>query len=446
VRREAGPAARSRFRILLLLGLALLASIAGGLAAHPPGAFDIGSIPRLSAYVSVTCAGVGCYFGAVALLRAGGLPRGALAVVLGVAAAMRLMTLAAPPFLSSDIYRYVWDGRVQNAGINPYEYLPAAPELSKLRDGVVYPHINRVDYAPTIYPPVAQAIFRLVTAISPTVLAMRLAMAALEALGIAAMLRLLAIAGRPPELVAIYAWNPVFAWEYAGSGHIDAASIGCIGLALLFAVSRRRGLAGLALGAAVMCKFLPAALFPALWRRWDLRLPLAAAAVIVIGYACFIAAGWRVLGFLPGYAAEEGLTSGSGVFWLWAIEQAVGTLPHWVTLAYFALAAAVLLALAAWIGFFSPWPDDPAARTRRVGWAGLLLASGLMLAVTPHYPWYFGWIAFLACLAPSPAAIFLAGASVILYLDPQNYSPWWPAVVYLPVPLLLAWSRLRSVR
>src|SRR5437763_1627343 len=75
------------------------------------------------------------------------------------AAAMRLMALFAPPYLSSDIYRYVWDGRVLAAGINPYRYIPTDPQLDHLRDPAIWPEINRSNYAPTIYPPAAQAIF-----------------------------------------------------------------------------------------------------------------------------------------------------------------------------------------------------------------------------------------------------------------------------------------------
>ena len=55
-------------------------------------------------------------------------------VVLLVAAALRLPLIVSPPFLSTDIYRYVWDGRVQAAGVNPYRYLPADPALASLRD------------------------------------------------------------------------------------------------------------------------------------------------------------------------------------------------------------------------------------------------------------------------------------------------------------------------
>src|SRR5262245_9963667 len=60
--------------------------------------------------------------------------RSALLIVLAAAAAMRLVLLFAEPYLSSDIYRYIWDGRVQAAGINPYRYVPNASELAVLRD------------------------------------------------------------------------------------------------------------------------------------------------------------------------------------------------------------------------------------------------------------------------------------------------------------------------
>src|SRR5262245_31348495 len=44
----------------------------------------------------------------------------ALWLVVGTAIILRVMLLATEPLLSTDIYRYVWDGKVQAAGINPY--------------------------------------------------------------------------------------------------------------------------------------------------------------------------------------------------------------------------------------------------------------------------------------------------------------------------------------
>src|SRR5437588_8585338 len=95
--------------------------------------------------------------------------RSTLIIVIVFAVLFRLSLLFSPPYLSDDIYRYVWDGRVQAAGINPYRYIPADAALEKLRDGKIYPRINRKDYARTIYPPVAEAVLFLTTRISESV-------------------------------------------------------------------------------------------------------------------------------------------------------------------------------------------------------------------------------------------------------------------------------------
>ena len=153
--------------------------------------------------------------------------------MLGVAIAMRLPPLLAPPFLSSDLNRYIWDGRVQQAGINPYVYVPADPALASLRDDMIYPHVYRADYAPTIYPPMAQVIFAAIAGIAETRFAVKLTMLGFEALALFCVALALRRASLSETRLLIYAWNPVAAWAFAGNGHVDAAAIGFIGCALL---------------------------------------------------------------------------------------------------------------------------------------------------------------------------------------------------------------------
>src|SRR5690348_12224079 len=87
----------------------------------------------------------------------------ALLAIIAIAVVSRGFLLAHEPLLSTDIYRYIWDGKVQAAGINPYRYVPADEALKALRDSAIFPNINRADYAVTIYPPVAQMFFFVVT-------------------------------------------------------------------------------------------------------------------------------------------------------------------------------------------------------------------------------------------------------------------------------------------
>src|SRR5258706_6508458 len=62
-----------------------------------------------------------CYVVGILGLRGAANPA-ALGLVLVVAAACRAALLPAPPTLSTDAYRYVWDARVAAAGISPNRY------------------------------------------------------------------------------------------------------------------------------------------------------------------------------------------------------------------------------------------------------------------------------------------------------------------------------------
>jgi hypothetical protein len=67
----------------------------------------------------------------------------------------------------------------------------------------------------------------------------------------------------------------------------------------------------------------------------------------------------------------------------------------------------------------------------------------LIFAISPHYPWYFAWLAVPCVLAPTPVVVWLSAAPVLMYLDTFGDRFVWPSVVYVPAVLLAA-SRLRS--
>jgi hypothetical protein len=429
-------------RLLAASGALLVGLTLGALALHVPGAATVGSADLKDAFIGVVALAVAVYFAAVWLVLRRPLPTRAVFLVLAVAVAVRIPLLLAPPFLSSDVFRYVWDGRVQAAGVNPYRFIPVDPALAGLRDDAIYPMINRADYAPTIYPPAAQVIFAAVGRVSQTTLAMKAAMVGFEALAVLCLLRLLAMARQPPSRILIYAWNPLAIWSFAGNGHIDAAVIGLLAAALLARVLRRDALAGAVFGAAVLVKFLPIVVAPALWRaRAGWRFAAAAVVVIVALYACYAGVGWRVLGFLPGYSSEEGLSNGSGVWLLAGLAELVD-LPREAAPLYFGAVAIALSALGAWIAFRRhPAPGSADDAVAVCGGAAILMAC-LTAAISPHYPWYFAWLALPSVVRPFRAVLWLSAAPVLLYLDPLTERFLWPSLLYLPA-LGLALADLR---
>jgi alpha-1,6-mannosyltransferase len=420
-----------------LLGGIVFALTMAAASLHAPGALGIGSIRLKTWFVVIAGISAAAYLLAVWIATHRPVGGRAVWIVLLIAAALRLPLIFTPAFLSTDIYRYVWDGRVQAAGINPYRYLPADPALESLRDDFVYPRINRAEYAPTIYPPAAQIVFGVVGFVWSSVTGVKAAMVGFEVLAVFCLLRLLAAANQPAERVLIYAWNPLPVWDFAGNGHIDAMAIGLVAAALLLRVRRRDGWAAVALGLAIATKFLPAVVAPVLWRRragwWT---AIAAVLTIVVLYALYSSAGVHLLGFLRGYGSEEGYDSGEG-FWLLAGIARVIPLPAWLVVAYKLAWGVILAAFAAWIAFVQR-PDDPVAIC---GAAGTMMAL-LIFAISPHYPWYFAWLAVPCVLATTPALLWMATAPILLYLDTFGDRFVWPSVVYVPA-IALAINSLR---
>ena len=337
-----------------------------------------------------------------------------LVIVLGFAALLRLGLLFETPVLSDDIYRYIWDGRVQSAGINPYRYIPVDPHLAGLRDAEIFPRINRRTYAPTIYPPVAQMIFFGIHQVTGSVTGFKACLLVFEAITICCLTSLLGGLGLPRARVLIYAWNPLVLWEFSGSGHIDAAMIAFIALAL---VARRAGLdswTGALLGGAALVKFFPLALFPALYRRWDWKMPLALAVTCGFAYFPYLSAGGHVFGFLSAYADEEGIRSGR-YFLLLLVRQLCGGLE--IPVEFYTAFVLVALALMAHRAIYC-WNKRGDGFLFGAG----VLAFAFTFLLSPQFPWYWTWtvpfLAFLPLVRMLPIYLFTSAALVF-------YAKWF---------------------
>jgi alpha-1,6-mannosyltransferase len=338
------------------------------------------------------------FLGAIALIERSPTDRWTLPILLLAAFGARVTAIVHPPFLSTDIYRYVWDGKVQAAGINPFRYIPADPHLAFLRDAQIYPHINRRTYAHTIYPPGAQIFFLLVARLHASVIFMKSALLVCEAVTCAALIRCLTLLGQPRERVLLYAWQPVCVWEIGSSGHIDALAVTAIALALMARLQGRPRGAVAWLGAATLVKLYPVVLFPAFLRRRIVGPLLLLVGIVAAGYLPYISVGRGVFGFLPEYAKEEGIDSGVRFFPLDVIDRAIHiSIP---SSAYIAACMVLMAALALWA-----WRAG--VNRQACVAAGLVLATGLTLCFSPHYPWYFLWLLPFLTLWPWRPAFFL---------------------------------------
>jgi alpha-1,6-mannosyltransferase len=365
-----------------------------------------------------------------------------LLIAIAFAVIFRVSILFAPPYLSDDIYRYVWDGRVQAAGINPYRYIPAAPELAHLRDDAIYPKINRKDWAHTIYPPVAQVVFFLTTRISESVTWMKATMLGFELVTIWAVAQLLTTLGRPRQLLLIYAWHPLVVWEFAGSGHLDAISICFIALAFL-AWQRRSDLgAGFMLACATLVKLFPVVLVPAMLKRGRWNIAPIFAATVIIGYLAYLSVGPKaVLGSLPGYTQEMGLLTGQPYYALSLVRRLFGVELSGIT--YMIATVLVMGTLGLWV-LVRGRSEDTLKHA-------ILLATATTVLFAPHFSWYFCWLAFFLCFTPRPALFYLTIASLLLYATWLGDSPddmfRINSLIYLPALLIgvvdIVWRRFR---
>ena len=346
-------------------------------------------------------------------------PNRALWLIFSLGIILRAYVLLFDPLLSSDIYRYVWDGRVQAAGINPYRYFPADQALAFLRDGAIFPHINRADTAVTIYPPVAQFFFLIVTRAGESVTVMRLALLGCEAVTVTLIMLLLRRMNRPVTRVIAYLWHPLPLWEIANSGHVDALMVALMLLGLWIALTGHALRGAVVIAFSVLVKPLAAPVLAGIWRPWDLKVPLVVIAVVALCYLPYLSVGWGVLGFLTkGYLTEEGISAGNDL-WLLSLWRLVFGEHQGDVVAYVVLAALVLL----FKGLSVARRSHHSIASSLADINMLLLIALLLLS--PNYPWYFLIIMpFVALCGSAPTWVVSIGALLLSeQLDWDFYIP-----------------------
>ena len=172
-----------------------------------------------------------------------------------------------------------------------------------------------------------------------------------------------------------------------------------------------------------MFKPLTVAALPAFWRRWDWRVPVAFAAVVVFAYVPYANLGTGALGFLPQYLGEEGIGDGQGFILLRLLALFIQPLPTVVTWIYLIVCGALLAGLAATFAASDRFDIAITARQAQV----LILA--FLLVLSPNYSWYFIVLVPLGCLSPwLPARVFTLLSVVLYAAPPLDLDPWTATV------------------
>jgi hypothetical protein len=407
---------------LLLEGLALWVAERGNLKE--------GFVPFLSGYLAMSIV----YLLAVYyVLNHCQEQRALIAFVLTMGVALRATFLLSSPTLSDDIYRYLWDGRMQIHGVNPYRFSPNAPELSSLHD-VSYERLNNPEL-PTIYPPLAQIVFAFAAALSEKVIGMKTVFVLADLAVLTILLRLLVAVGANPMRSLIYAWSPLASVEIAGNGHSDVLAILCL-LAAHRAIIHKKGTLSICfLACSAAAKLLPLALAPPFLRAVRPRVWLALPAMLLAFSLPYWGAGERAFQGLAAYTFRW--RSNDSLFHLLFLLS--GSLDYAK-----AAAAALFGGGVAWL---------TVRRIEPLRAVYLALGGFLLLSPTVH-PWYVLWIVPYLCFFPSPAWLLLSATVALAYHAPALSAPgatWQEAPLfklleYAPVFALAGISRLRLSR
>jgi glycosyl transferase family 87 len=298
-------------------------------------------------------------------------PHHVIVVGLVLAALWRLPFLLAPPGSDDDIHRYVWDGRVQRLGYNPYIAVPSDPAFAGLHTPETRT-LNNPD-VPSPYPAGAQLFFRAVTAIHESIFALKAAFVVCDLAIVLILFDILRRSGQGVHWVLAYAWNPLLATEVAGSGHIDIVGVLLLLVSAAALGRRRRAVAAVAFGLAVAVKLLPIVLLPLYWKRVRIRDGALAAAVVGLLYVPFFNHGRIPIGSLGTYV--QSFRFNGPVF---AVLERVA-------------APQLVAGLVVLVGFLTAiWLRSKASAGFPDSFAWPMAASLLCAPVV--YPWYLLWL------------------------------------------------------
>ena len=415
----------------------------------------------------------------------------------------RAVILPSQQIQEDDVYRYLWDGKVFANGINPFEYAPAEVnnfkelriqnpesyyeiyvernerELEKLdelkwespKSVRIIERVNHPD-VPTIYPPMAQFVFRLVHQVKPdSIIALRAGFLMFDIMALVFILGILSRLGMDRAGCMIYFWSPLVIKETFNSTHLDIIGISLLCGAIYFLVSHRHTLATLFLAFGFLGKLYPIILLPLYLqacyekmsqekkRAWIALLgnTVLFLAVIVLGYLPFMDIGLKMFEGLKAYTLHWQSNDSIFAILVFIFRNVSGELSNELILSnpvpiFLSKVTVAIVLVGVVLGLLCKQVSLLQQPLEFV--KGLFWIMALVFLLSPvQNPWYLCWVVPFLCVFPERAWITLTGLVGLYYLDfyfdyqeIQSFSSWTPWVEYLPFIFYWSWESCKTAK
>ena len=413
----------------------------------------------------------------------------------------RAAILPSQQIQEDDVYRYLWDGKVFAHGINPFKYAP--DEINEYRSlkiqNPVYFHsryndhdqselavlsdlkwenatalkfmerINHPD-VPTIYPPLAQIVFRLSQHIkTDSLLTLRILFLVFDLMAMLFIVLTLRSLHLNQNFSLVYFWSPLILKETFNSTHLDIIGISCLCVSVYFLVRGRMTGSVFFLALSVLGKLYSGILLPFyLQRSWLLArqngnrgvsvpaLHLFLFCVVVgVCYLPFIGIGEKAFAGLKTYSMYWQSNDSLFALLLYflkdilelGVDTAIPVFGNSMILGKNIMAIVVLVSVGFLLIKKIPGADSPQ------GWVrNLFIVMTLVFLISPvQNPWYLCWTVPFLCLFHYRSLILLTGLVGLYYLDfyfdyqdLSQYSVWIAWFEHTPFYLYLIWELTRS--
>ncbi len=355
-----------------------------------------------------------------------------LFILLGLGLLIRILFLFVHPVGSDDYYRYVWDGKVQASGINPYRYAPDDPALNFLHTQTLPGKINFSDMK-TIYPPLSEIIFYASYIIGGEgFIGVKLFLLMFDILSMIGIFLILKKLKLDYKNLLLYALCPLIIFQFFIDAHLDGFGLPFMIFAIYFYLDNKKALSFAFIGLSVCIKPLAIILIPIIFFvekdfKEKLKVVLIPALLCVTMYLPYVFTGSPFQALIK---FTENWTFNGVVFHI--LDSFIHDNQRT------RLICAILLFV-----FYLP-----VILSKKDLLEKIYLSVFLLFIFSPVvHPWYLSWLAVMLPFIPRPSGIFYVGLvsltifTVLNYQLSGNWKEYTPVLVFEYVPVIILFLR-----